>query len=177
MRDRIMLNDGKYVHVWQKYKPAIVSLMIASAKEVQQYKLSQHEFVDISPKKATGYAFVLRIHKGKMINDVKKSLLAPDLLYVLKHSGKALDLSETAVYEFELDKDFTLHIRSEAAPAEDTETATNSDVVKEESVREEEVTAEVAQEEAAPVSAEETTEEEAISEDDSEKVEEEQDKK
>ncbi len=122
MAGRIIINDGKYVHVWRKYRPAILSLMVASSNEEQTYKLSNHEFMDISPNKVSGYAFLLRVHKGRVINDIKTSLLAPDLLYVLKNSGKALELSETAIYEFEMEKNFTLHIRCEQLePEEDTE--------------------------------------------------------
>ena len=121
MAGRIVINDGKYVHVWRKYRPPILSLMVACSGGEQTYKLSNHEFMDISPNKVSGYAFLLRVHKGRAINDIKTSLLAPDLLYVLKHSAKALELSETAIYEFEMEKNFTLHIRYEELEPEPEE--------------------------------------------------------
>ncbi len=111
-----MVNDGKYVHLWQKYRPAILNLMVASAKGNQSYKLSNHEFIDISPSKVSGYSFIMRIYQGKSISNIKTSITAPDLLYVLKNSGKAMELSQTNIYEFELDKSFTLHIRFEQPP-------------------------------------------------------------
>lgn len=111
-----MINDGKYVHVWKKYRPAILNLMVAAANGEQSYKLSNHEFIDISPSKVSGYSFVLRFFERKSISDIKTSLTAPDLLSVLKTSGKAMELSESNIYEFEMDKTFTLHIRMEDPP-------------------------------------------------------------
>ena len=40
MAGRMEINDGKYVYLWKKYRPVLVSLMVASAEGEQSYKLS-----------------------------------------------------------------------------------------------------------------------------------------
>ena len=142
-----MINDGKYVRVWEKYRPVLLSLMVASKKEPQTYLLSNHEFIDINPKKLSGYAFVMRFHMGKSMTDIKKSLLAPDLLYVLKRSARAMELSESAIYEIQMDKLFNISITHEEVEVEATEeevaegeTATDEPVAEETEIKENEDT-------------------------------------
>ncbi len=115
MINRAAINS-KYVFLWSKYRPAILNLMISATSGPQQYQFSKHEFQDINPKKRTGYSFVLRVHRGKAANNIKTSVLAQDLLMVLQHSAKARELAEESLYEFELDRDFKLHIKQEEAP-------------------------------------------------------------
>jgi hypothetical protein len=104
---------GKYQHIWQKYRPAILSLMVASDNEPQTYQLSSHEFMDVNLKKKTGYSFTMRYHQNRAITPMKSSLLAPDLLLMLQESNTAIELSDSSVYEFELDKNYVLHIRKD----------------------------------------------------------------
>ena len=135
-----MINDGKYIRVWDKYRPVLLSLMVASKKEPQTYLLSNHEFIDINPKKLSGYAFIMRFHMGKSMTDIKKSLLAPDLLYILKRSARAMELSESAIYELQMDKSFNITITYEAIEVEveeSTDEETEGEEVNEEPVAEE----------------------------------------
>ena len=135
----MMLGERKYAHIWGKYRPMILSLMKASLVEPQTYQLSNHEFVDINPKKTTGYSFSMQIHERKSVNDIRKSLLAPDLMAVLRLSGKAMELSDTAAFSFDLDKTFLLQISS--IPNETLEASNNSEeepVITEEEVAKEE---------------------------------------
>ena len=118
-----------YVYLWKKYRPAILNLMIASKNEAQEYKFSSHEFRDLNPKKPS-HSFTLRVHQSKAVNDVKASLVAQDLLQVLQNSERATELTNTAIYQFELDKQFILHINHEAIPEPE------EDVEKEEDVSE-----------------------------------------
>ena len=104
--------SGKYVQLWQKYRPVILNMMIASSKGPQEYKLSSHEFVDINKRK-TGYSFALKVFQCTNKNNIEKSLVAQDLLYILKCSNKAQELTDLAIYNFELDRNFVLHITSE----------------------------------------------------------------
>lgn len=135
-----MLVDKKYAHIWSKYRPVILSLMKSSADGVQSYQLSGHEFIDINPKKATGYTFTMQVHERKTLNDIRKSLLAPDLMAVLRLSASAMELSETAIYTFQMDKTFLLQISSESVeqPADD-EANSEETPVEESPVIEEEV--------------------------------------
>jgi hypothetical protein len=105
-----------YSFVWRKYRPALLKLMLDSNESPQQYPFSKHEIKSINPKERGGYTFTLRVHKGKSVNDIRKSAIAKDLLLVLQQSNKALELVETATYEFKLDKHFVLHITKEVEP-------------------------------------------------------------
>lgn len=94
--------------------------MIASSEEPQQYKLSKHEFLDSNNKRPTGYSFVLNAYQSKSENDLK-SLVARDLLYILKSSNKAGELMKDTSYEFKMDKNFVLEISSVVKQASESE--------------------------------------------------------
>ncbi|MEO1054193.1 MAG: hypothetical protein AAFX87_26375 [Bacteroidota bacterium] len=102
--------DRKYLRLWQKYRPVILKLMVTSADGPQQYNLSMHEFYDINTKKKSGYAFSLQVYKSKAVNNIKSSVIAQDLLYVLQNSKTAVELMEESTYEFELDKSFKFYV-------------------------------------------------------------------
>ena len=104
-------NSGKFGWIWEKYRPVILQLMIASSERPQQYQLSGHEFKDANNKKPTGYSFILKAYQSRSENDIKKSLVAQDLLQMLKNSIKAEELLSAQRYEFELDKNFVIHVR------------------------------------------------------------------
>ena len=98
-----------YAPVWNKYRPAILKLMLASANEPQEYKLYGHEFKAMNPKEK-GFAFVLQVFQGKAINNIRKSPIAQDLLGILEQSKKASELMSQNSYEFVLDKHFMLRV-------------------------------------------------------------------
>ncbi len=102
--------DLIYIPLWNKYRPAILQLMVASAEGPQEYKLYGHEFKGLNPKEKGGYSFTLQAHKGKAKNNIKKSIVAQNLLSVLDNSKKASELMTTETYEFTLDKQFVLHV-------------------------------------------------------------------
>jgi hypothetical protein len=105
-----LFTEGQiYTPLWNKYRPAILQLMIASAEKPQQYKLSSHEFKQLNSKERS-FTFSMQVFKGKAITSVKKSVVAKDLLTVLELSKKAAELMDTKTYEFKLDKQFMLHI-------------------------------------------------------------------
>jgi hypothetical protein len=105
-----------YASLWNKYRPAILQLMVAASESPQEYKLYGHEFKTLNPKQKTSFAFTLQAYQGKAKNKIKDSILAQDLLYVLEMSRKAKELMGTDVYEFTLDKQFVLHVTKLAAP-------------------------------------------------------------
>ena len=99
-----------YIHVWMKYRPVILKLMIASEEGPQQYKFSDHEFRRVNPKEKGGYAFTMNVFQGKAVTDIRASAPAQDLLWVLQQSRKATELVESSTYEFMFDKRFVLHV-------------------------------------------------------------------
>ena len=104
------LSESKpYAPVWNKYRPAILKLMVASADEPQQYKLYSHEFKAMNPKEK-GFSFTLQAFQGKAVNNIRKSPIAQDLLTILEQSKKASELMNTNTYEFTLDKHFVLRV-------------------------------------------------------------------
>jgi hypothetical protein len=104
-----VVDSKPYAPVWNKYRPAILKLMVDSAEEPQQYKFYGHEFVAMNPKEK-GFAFTLQVFKGKAVNNIRKSPIAQDLLGILEQSKKATELMDTSTYEFTLDKRFVLRV-------------------------------------------------------------------
>jgi hypothetical protein len=105
-----LFTEGQiYTPLWNKYRPAILQLMIASAEKPQQYKLSGHEFKQLNSKERS-FSFSMQVFKGKAVTNIKKSVVAKDLLTVLELSKKAAELMGVKTYEFKLDKQFTLHV-------------------------------------------------------------------
>lgn len=98
-----------YLSLWNKYRPAILQLMIASESERQVYKLFDHEFKALQPKEKD-YSFEFRAHKGKSLNKTTLRTNAKDLLDMLNMSRKATELMDESQFEFILDKKFILHI-------------------------------------------------------------------
>jgi len=109
-----------YTSLWKKYRPALLHLMVKSSKGPQKYKLYDHEFKALNPKEK-GYSFTLKAYQGKAVNDIRKSIVAKDLLQVLEMSDKASELMKEDIFEFVLDKQFTLHVTREEPEQEEPE--------------------------------------------------------
>ena len=117
-----------YTNLWSKYRPAILRLMVDSSEAPQKYKFSTHEFKNINPNEKGGHSFTLRVFQGKAMNNIKTSVVAKDLLVILKQSRTATELTDTSLYEFVLDKHFTLHITNEGEV--DPEVVTEEDKIE-----------------------------------------------
>ena len=100
----------KYAPLWNKYRPAILKMMVSAAQEPQQYKLMQHEIQAMDEKKKTGFGFNLLVSGGKATNNIKDSEIAQDFLNMLLLSRKGSELVDAHSYEIMLDKRFILHI-------------------------------------------------------------------
>ena len=109
-------NSGKYMWIWEKYRPVILKLMITSSDGPQTYQLSAHEFMDVNNKKPTGYTFMLKVFQGRSQNDIKKNPVAQELLSALRNSYRAEELMESIQFEFELDKHFVIKVKQIPAP-------------------------------------------------------------
>lgn len=117
-------STGKYTHIWQKYRPVILNLMVTSAKGPQTYALSNHEFIDVNNKRKTGYSFTLKMFKNRNISEKKVNGVGLDLLAVLQQSQKSQQLTHESSYLFEMDKNFKLQVSSipmEKTPEETAE--------------------------------------------------------
>lgn len=103
-----------YTPLWNKYRPAILKMMLDSEGSPQSYKLSAHEFKAMNAKQKGGYGFTLQVSKGKVTNNIKDSIIARELLDMLRGSAKASAWMEEGTYEIVMDKQFVLHITSTA---------------------------------------------------------------
>jgi hypothetical protein len=99
-----------YTPVWNKYRPAILKMMVNSVEAPQEYKLSGHEFKAMNSKQKGGYNFILQVSKGRAINNIKESIIAQELLEILQLSKKATELIDEAPYEIAMDKHFVLRV-------------------------------------------------------------------
>lgn len=104
------INYDLYKLLWNKYKPALVKLMVDAEKEPQEYQFISHEFRDLNPKEKGGHAFTMEAHRGRAVNNIKMSVVAQDLISILQKSAKAQELMETATYVFVMNKQFLLTI-------------------------------------------------------------------
>lgn len=98
-----------YISLWNKYRPAIIQMMLASQEGPKQYKLYAHEFKALNAKEKN-YSFEMSAYKGKAINKSKATANALDLLTMLNESKKASELMNEIQFDFVLDKQFILHI-------------------------------------------------------------------
>jgi hypothetical protein len=101
----------KYASLWNKYRPAILKMMLAAIDEPQQYKLMRHELQAMDEKRKSGFGFNLLVSGNKAINNIKDSEIAQDLLNMLILSRKGSELLGDYTYEIVLDKQFILHVR------------------------------------------------------------------
>jgi hypothetical protein len=99
-----------YTPIWNKYRPAILKMMIDSETQPQTYKLSNHEFKALNPKQKGGYTFALQVSSGTVLSGLKDSVVAQDLWEILQLSPKAVELIADAKYEFTMDREFVLHV-------------------------------------------------------------------
>jgi hypothetical protein len=99
-----------YSPIWNKYRPAILKMMRDSAQGPQTYALSAHEFRALNARQKGGYTFVLSVSKGKVVNNIRGSVIAQDLLEVLQTSRSGSELMGESPYEITLDKQFILHV-------------------------------------------------------------------
>ncbi|MDW3191761.1 MAG: hypothetical protein R8G66_05330 [Cytophagales bacterium] len=115
---------GKYTHIWQKYRPVLLNLMVASSsKGPQTYDLSSHEFIDVNNKKTTGYSFALKIFQNRNNSEKKVNVAGLDLLAVLQQSQKSQQLTQEAAYRFEMDKNFKIQVSCEPVETATEETS------------------------------------------------------
>jgi hypothetical protein len=105
-------SSHKYAYFWAKYRPVMLKLMIDSADGPQQYKFSSHE-VKSANARQKGHTFELKITGGKAVNNIRESPIAQDLLWILKQSSKAVELSGISTYWFTLDRQYVLHVTRE----------------------------------------------------------------
>lgn len=102
--------EGKYTHLWMKYKPVIVKLMVDAQQGPQSYQFQRHEFADLNNQKPTGYTFSLEVFENKKQNNPNSSL-ATDLLSIIRSSGKSEELTSEHTYLFQMDKNFVLEVK------------------------------------------------------------------
>lgn len=106
---RTISYEGKYTHLWQKYRPMILKLMVDAETEPQIYKFQSHEFSDLNNDKPTGYSFKLEVYKNEKQNKISSSVAA-DLLSILQSSAKSDQLTAEKKYLFRLDSKFRLEV-------------------------------------------------------------------
>ena len=100
--------EGKYAHLWQKYRPMILKLMVDAKDGPQSYQFHKHEFTDLS-NKATGYSFKLEVLRNEKQNKINSSI-ASDLLSILQSSVKSDELTAEHKYLFRMDSKFKLEV-------------------------------------------------------------------
>jgi hypothetical protein len=107
----------KYAPFWNKYRPAILKMMVQAAQnESQKYQFMSHELDAITKKPKGGFEFKLIVSGSKAVNNIRDSEIAKDLLTVLQGSQTASTLLAANQFEIFLDKKLVLHISKQATP-------------------------------------------------------------
>ena len=104
------MQHRKYVPFWNKYRPAVLKMMVAAANGPQQYKFMHHEIQSMDGKKKGGFGFSLKVSGSKAVNNIRDSEMAQELLSMLQGSPKGSELIVTYTYEIVLDKQLVLHV-------------------------------------------------------------------
>lgn len=100
----------KYAAFWNKYRPAILTMMKAELNEWQQYQFMKHELAAIDQRPKGGFNFRLVISMNRPTRDSTNSELVKDLLNMLRLSQTGSALIATNQYEIILDKTQMLRI-------------------------------------------------------------------
>jgi hypothetical protein len=111
----------KYAPIWNKYRPAILKMMVDAANGPQKYRLMPHELQAMDSKKKNGFAFSIQTSGRKATKSIKDSEIAQDLLNMLLLSKRGLELLESKSFEFAVDKQFMLHVSEVNTAAQQTE--------------------------------------------------------
>ena len=115
----------EFFPIWKKYRPVVLRLMIDSLEgTAQSYQFSKHEFADVNTRKSAVFSFKMETHKGRVLHPKKASIMASDLLALLKQSAKATELMDASVFNFVLDAQFNLtvsSVKAETASEEEEE--------------------------------------------------------
>lgn len=99
-----------YTGLWNKYRPALLKMMINADKESQTYQLSVHEFKAFNNGKNTTFAFDFEISNGKATG-LRESLVAQDLWEILRQSPKVNELMASASFRLSMNKQFVLNVQ------------------------------------------------------------------
>lgn len=99
-----------YTPLWSKYRPAILQMMTAATSATQEYQFYGHEFKGRDKRDKGALSFVLEARDGRALNNIKKSKVATDLLFMLQQSRTAQQLLSESAYEFSLDKNFLFRV-------------------------------------------------------------------
>jgi len=120
------LATKEFFPIWKKYRPVVLKLLVDSlGGETQSYKLSKHEFTDANTRKSSTFAFKLETHKSRVLKPAKASVVAADLLIMLKQSAKAQELLQTHILYFVMDSQFNFSVT--ATPVDVPEEPKNDD--------------------------------------------------
>jgi hypothetical protein len=104
-----MKDEGKYLQLWMKYIPVIRLLLKRSECENQKLQLYKHEFEN-GGKDKTGYAFGFDMINGKVLNNVRSTAVATDLLQMLDNNSDIRNWLKEHNVRFSMDKTLELHI-------------------------------------------------------------------
>jgi hypothetical protein len=116
---------NNYSLFWNKYRPSVLKMMIASETEPQAYQFYNHELKALSSSTKT-FSFSIKVVEARITNPTKAPVIAKELFSVLQYSGKAMELMKGCNFEFKLDSKFLFHV-ARITPAAKEQTAEASE--------------------------------------------------
>jgi len=82
----MMIDEGKYMHLWLKYSAVIRVLLKNTENKNQKIQLYKHEFEHTGHKKNADFSFSFDLINGKAVNVVSSTSIAHDLWQVLDNN-------------------------------------------------------------------------------------------
>jgi hypothetical protein len=102
-----------FTQTWKKYLPVIILLMKRSDKGEQVLGINYTDFERAAGGKKARLSFSnLVLKNGRTNFDIKCTPLATDLIFVLQENKQSELLMQNKQFEFSLNSDFQLMIRS-----------------------------------------------------------------
>ncbi len=106
----MMVDEGKYLHLWLKYSAVIRVLLKNTDIKNQKLQLYKHEFEHTGHKKNANFSFSIDLINGKAANIVSSTSIARDLWQVLDNNPATRDWMKEHKIKISIDKSFELQL-------------------------------------------------------------------
>ncbi|MEI6122610.1 MAG: hypothetical protein WCQ95_03195 [Bacteroidota bacterium] len=105
-----MLDDGRFMVLWQKYAAVIHVLLKNTDTDIQKLQLYKHEFEVSGQKQKANMTFSFNLLNGRAVNIVSTTGIARDLWQVLDSKVATRNLLKERKIKVSVSKTFELQL-------------------------------------------------------------------
>ncbi len=106
----MMVDEGKYMLLWQKYAAVIHVLLKKTDNENQKLQLYRHEFEHSGNRQKANITFSFDMINGRAANMVSTTAIARDLWHVLNNNSVTKDWLKDRKVKISVGKSFELQL-------------------------------------------------------------------